>query len=171
MAASCAKPPALKQEYLSTGETNVPFRSILQSPNSFKGKLYILGGIIVEATHVPEGSLIGAVYIPADSKGRVETSKGADGKFLALLPRAKGTLDPGIYREGRTVIIAGEFSGLQHGTIEEQPYLLPVFVIRDIHPWEKSTGPFRYTPYPSPFYNPSTQGEQFWKTRPGAPPK
>ncbi len=165
MLVSCA--PALKQEYLERGDTNVSFQAFLGSPDSFKGRLYILGGLIAETSPTAEGSLVEALYIPVDSDGHLMNSKGIDGRFLALLPKGKGALDPKVYSERRAITIAGEFTGLKPGRIDEMEYIYPVFEIKDIRLWKEIPLSSLYAPYPEagPYTGPSLLRDPFWKDR------
>ncbi len=162
---SCA--PVLKQEYLNKGDADVTLSEFIQKPAAFKGKLYILGGTIAETKQSPGGSLIEALYVPVDPDGKLKRTKGIDGRFLALFPKAKGVLDPRIYGEGQLITIAGEFTGLQPGKIDEIDYLYPVFEIKDMHLWKNSAPGSWFAPYPEagPYPGPYPLRDPFWKDR------
>ncbi len=159
----------LKEEYLKSGDTNVSFPVFLEKPTAFKGKLYILGGTIAETKQSPDGSLIEALYVPVSQDGRLESSKGIDGRFLALFPKTRGVLDSKVYREGRLVTIAGEFTGLQPGKIDEMEYIFPVFEIKDMYLWNESSPGSWYVPYPqaNPYLSPYLLRDPFWEGRQG----
>ena len=162
---ACA--PVLKQEYLSKGIINVSFPAILQNPNAYKGNLYIFGGEIVGTSLTAGGALVEAFAVPVDSSGRLLTSKGRDGRFLALYPKSKGELDPAVYTRGREITIAGVFTGFQPGKIENKwDYIYPVFEVKDMHLWP-GHAPW-YVPFPAAgkYSGPSTMRDPFWQNRP-----
>ena len=129
----------------------MPFNQLREAPDNFKGKLFILGGLIVETRLVEKGSQIEALSVPVDSLGYLQDAGHSQGRFLALYPRAKGLLDPMVYRRGREVTLAGEFVEVRKGKIDEMDYVYPVFEIRDLYLWEERRDPYNY-PYYDPFY-------------------
>ena len=152
---SCA--PVLRKEYMETGVRNIPLAEVKQDPGQFKGKLFILGGIIVNTKVTDEGSLIEAIYVKVDSRGYLES--GTDGRFLALYPKEGGMLDPQIYHKGRRITLAADFAGTRQGKIDETKYVYPFFVIKDLYLWEE-----RAYYYPQPYYYPYPYG--YWWDNP-----
>ncbi|MCL5022249.1 MAG: Slp family lipoprotein [Nitrospirae bacterium] len=140
---SCA--PVIKKEYMDVGIRNLPLSELRQNPDQYRGKLFILGGIIANAHVTPAGSLIEAIYVPVDSRGYLEGS--TDGRYLALFPKEGGMLDPAIYHKGRRITVAAAFVELREGKIDETKYLYPFFEIREIHLWQQ-----RVYVYPPPYY-------------------
>jgi outer membrane lipoprotein len=148
---SCA--PVLTRNVMQSGTKDVRFSEIKQYPVLNKGKLFILGGIIVKTTLTNEGSLIEAIYVPVNSLGYLKSYGTTNERFLALY---KGTtlLDPLIYSEKREITVAGEFIEIRKGTIGEMDYMYPLFEIKEIYLWEEYTEPdyYRYPPFYYPPY-------------------
>jgi outer membrane lipoprotein len=147
---SCA--PVLTSSVMQRGIYDVDFSELRQSPVLNKGKLFILGGVIVKTTLTKEGSLIEAIYVPVDSRGYLKSYGTSNERFLALY-RGTKLLDPLIYSEKREVTIAGEFIETRKDTIGEMEYVYPLFEIKEIHLWEEYREP-DYYPYPPPYYPP-----------------
>ena len=149
---SCA--PVLQQDIMDRATREFSLSDIKNNPEAYKGSLFVLGGSIVNTKLTAKGSQIEALYIPVDSRGYlkdVELSS-SDGRFLAIFPKERGTLDPLIYRKGRDITVAGEFLGTQSGKIDEAEYIYPVFGIVQIYLWkEREYYPYYY-PYP-PYYS------------------
>ncbi len=120
-----------------------------------KGKLFILGGVIVKTTITREGSLIEAVYVPVDSRGYLKSLSSTNGRFLAI-HKSKEILDPIIFQEKREVTIAGELIGTRSGHIDEIDYVYPLFEIKEIYLWKEKQeyDHFYYPRYPyyPPYY-------------------
>ncbi len=160
--------PVLNREVMDQGMRDVPFSQLREAPDAFKGKLFILGGLIVETRLVEKGSQIEALSVPVDSLGYLKDTVRPQGRFLALYPREKGILDPMVYKRGREVTLAGEFVEARRGKIDEMEYVYPVFEIRDIYLWEERKDYYAY-PYYDPFYYRSPFLYDPWGWRYGYP--
>jgi outer membrane lipoprotein len=156
---SCA--PVLNRELMKEGARNASLEELKANPDAHKGRLYILGGLIVETRLTDKGAQIEVLSVPVDSRGYLKESQRADGRFLAIYPRSKGLLDPVVYKKGREVTLAGEFLETKKGKIDEMEYVYPVFEIKQIYLWEEQPQyynvypyyPYYYYPYPY-WYNP-----------------
>src|SRR4030042_7016725 len=146
---SCA--PVLRQDIMDTGIKEFSLSDVRSNPDLYKGKLFILGGSIVNTKLTQEGSQDAALYIPVDSRGYLKDVEplSSDGRFLAILHKEQGTLDPLIYRKGRDITLAGAFIETRSGKIDEAEYTYPVFEIIEIYLWkEREYYPGYYYPYP-----------------------
>jgi outer membrane lipoprotein len=144
--------PVLNRELMREGSRDVPFDLLRESSDAYKGRLFILGGIIVNTRFTETGSQIEALYVPVDSSGYLKERTHAQGRFLALYPRSRGLLDPLVYRKGREITLAGSFLESRKGKIDEMDYTYPVFEIRQIYLWEEERYG-AYPPYYYPYYN------------------
>jgi outer membrane lipoprotein len=128
--------PVISRNLLSQGILDTNLSEIKQDPASYKGRLFILGGIIVKTSTTKDGSLIEAVFVPVDSWGYLKSFKASSGRFLAIYKSGE-ILDPLIYSEKREITLAGEFIELRKGKIGEMEYTYPLFEIKEIHLWEE----------------------------------
>jgi outer membrane lipoprotein len=153
---SCA--PVLSRTYLQEGSREISFDALRESPGSYAGKLYILGGIIVRSKFTQAGPQIEAVHVPVDGQGYFQEQGRSEGRFLAFLPGDKTALDPMVFRRGRRVTLAGVFTTTREGRIDEMEYTYPVFEIKQVYLWPKeeyyAAPPSYYDPwfYPWPYY-------------------
>ncbi|MEW6584174.1 MAG: Slp family lipoprotein [Nitrospirota bacterium] len=145
---SCA--PVLKPEIMSSALRDISPAEIKHDPDSYRGKLFVFGGIIVSTKATAEGSLVEAIYVPVDSRGYLKDVKAADGRFLALFSKESGILDPLIFKRERQITLAGEFVSLREGKIDDMEYTYPFFKIVQIYLWPIRTEyyPIYYEPYP-----------------------
>ena len=159
--AACA--PVLSREVMRDGSRDAQLNQLRETPDAFKDKLFILGGIIANTRFTPDGSEIEALYVPVDSLGYLKEGSRIQGRFLAFYPKAFGMLDPVIYKKGREITLAGEFTGIRSGKIDEMEYAFPVFRIRQIYLWREEPR-YYYPPYyyPYPFYYPYPYGYDRW---------
>lgn len=149
--ASCS--PVLTREVMKEGAREFSLAHLRETPEVFQGKLFILGGLIVQTRLTVTGSQIEALSVPVDSLGYLQGSERTQGRFLALYPKAKGILDPLVYSKAREITLAGEFVELRKGRIDEMEYVFPVFEIREIYLWEERKDYDRPV-YPYPYYYP-----------------
>ena len=148
--------PVLNQELMKQGSREVPIPQLRETPDSFKGRLFILGGVIVNTRFLETGSQIEALYVPVDSYGYLSDGGRASGRFLALYPRTRGLLDPVVYKKGREITIAAVFLETRKGKIDDMEYMYPVFEIKEVYLWDEYRNyyyppPYSYYPY---YYNP-----------------
>jgi outer membrane lipoprotein len=150
---SCA--PVLRYDLMKTGIRDIRLSEMKENPAQYRGKLLILGGIIINTTVTKEGSLIEAVYVPVDSRGYLKGVRVSDGRFLAIF-RGRELLDPVIFREKKEITLAGVFVGTRIGKIGEMEYIYPLFEIEEIYLW----GEKREQYYPYWWYDP--WWHEFW---------
>jgi len=144
---SCA--PVLNRELMREGQRNISFDELRANPDVYKGRLYVLGGLIAETRFTEKGSQLEVLSVPVDSSGYLMENERSNGRFLAVYPKDKGLLDPIVYKKGREVTLAGEFREIRKGRIDEMEYDYPVFEIRQIHLFEEQQ---YYNRYPYPYY-------------------
>ncbi len=144
---ACA--PVLNRTYLKEGDREVSFNGLRQNSGAYKGKLYVFGGVIVQTRLTAEGSQIEALEVPVDRYGHFEDEGLSQGRFLAIMPAEEGMLDPEVYKQGRRITVAAEFTDLRKARVDEMEYVYPVFLIRQIYLW-----PRERTYYPAYYYDP-----------------
>ena len=139
---SCA--PVVSRDLMDEGTRNVNLSEVAKNPDLYKGKLFILGGVIVSTRATTEGSLIEAFYVPVDSDGYLTGSAGQ--KYFAIFPKNSGALDPRAYRGGKRITVAAEFVEMREDTLTKSGQPDPFFVIKQIYLWEGRPTDYRYPP-------------------------
>jgi len=148
---ACA--PVLSRDLMRQGARDVPFSRLREAPDPFKGRLFILGGMIVNTRFAETGSQIEALYVPVDSLGYLQEGDHAQGRFLAVYPRSSGLLDPVVYSKGREITLAGAFLETRKGKIDDMEYIYPVFEVREIYLWDEHRDYYYPPPYYPYYYN------------------
>ena len=143
--------PVLRKDLLESGITNPLLSDLLQSPDTWRNQLFILGGIIVSTRYTEEGSLIEAMYVSVNTLGYLQPPSLLARRFLAIYPIEKGVLDPVIYRKDKGITIAGIFLENRIGFIDGVSYTYPTFMIEDIYLWEQRN--YYSYPYPPLFFS------------------
>lgn len=139
---SCA--PVLRYDLMKSGIRDIRLSEIKENPAQYRGKLFILGGIIINTTVTKEGSLIEAVYVPVDSRGYLKAVRVSNGRFLAIF-RGRELLDPVIFQEKKEITLAGVFVETRTGKIGEMEYIYPLFEIEEVYLWGEKKE--QYYPY------------------------
>jgi len=134
LVSGCA--PVISKELRTKVAREITFRELLQDPDLHKGKLVLLGGVIIGAKNLKEGTLIEVLQKPADRRGRPRDVDQSDGRFMALY---EDYLDVAIYSEGREVTVAGEVKGKRVLPLGEIEYAYPLISIKEIYLWPPKT--------------------------------
>ncbi len=96
---------------------------LLKDPDSFKGRIVILGGVIISSSNTEGGTYIEVLQKPLDYQGRPEDTDVSSGRFIIFY---EGYLDTAVYSQSREVTVAGEVMGKKVRPLGEiqYPYLL-----------------------------------------------
>ena len=150
---------AIRHDLMEQGTRNPSLAALIRNPEVYSDQLFVLGGIIARTTLKAEGSEIEALYVPADSRGYPQDDASSSQRFLAVYPREKGILDPLVYQKDRGISIAGTFTGIIQGKVDEMAYVFPVFRILQVY-LEPKRLPGVY------YYYPGYMGPGWWGYRP-----
>ena len=124
-------------------DEGITFRQVFQSPDAYKGKVVVWGGVIINMTHQKEGTLVEVLQKPLEMDGQPEDVDRSEGRFLAF---HKGFMDDALFAKGRRITVAGEVIGSRKMPIGEDRVHLPFITTREVYLWpERSTE--RYVPY------------------------
>ena len=160
-ALSCAPFP---QETMREVEKDIAFQDVLKDPGSFKGKVVIWGGVIIETVNRPDVTLIIVRQTELDFQKQPKDLDKSAGRFIV---RHQGFLDPAIYSKDRELTVSGAIAGKEERVIGEHRYIYSVIDARDIRLWEKRLEvPYYYDPWygaPYPFWGPYPYG---WRRHP-----
>jgi len=149
----------IPKETLREVDRNLSFPELQEAPKDHKGKVVLLGGVVVKAVNKDKGTLLEIYQTKIDSQGKPIGLDRSGGRFLAFY---QGFLDNEIYCKGRQVTIAGAMEGEKIGKLGELDYHYPYLVIKAIHLWRKER-PYVYSPYPWSFRD--TWWENPWHRR------
>jgi outer membrane lipoprotein len=130
--------PELRERVDKTISTEALFKE----PEVFKGRLVILGGIIVSSRNAVEGTYLEVLERPLDSLGRPKDTDISRGRFIILY---EGYLDSAVYSKGREVTVAGEVMGKMVRPLGEMEYPYPLIKSKELHLFEPRRGlPIRF---------------------------
>ncbi|WP_447963045.1 Slp family lipoprotein [Nitrospira sp. Ecomares 2.1] len=134
-------------------EPGLMFPRIKNDPDSFKGKLVILGGQILAAKRLEDRTQLTILQLPLMNEEEPTTElTQSEGRFIA---EQQKFLDPATVPPGSRITLAGELSGSVQRSLDEDIYTYPTLLIKHFKIWPAYSSEYhRYGPYPSPFFYP-----------------
>lgn len=138
----------ISREMLSRANQDLTFTQIIRNPETYRGQIAIVGGVIIETENEKNETVITVLQAPLDVSGVPLGDEYSQGRFIA---RVSGYLDAQVYRKDRLVTLAGEVVGKEVRTVGETEYAYPVFLVKEIHLLKP---PLYYSPYYYHYYDP-----------------
>lgn len=166
---ACAGEPAISPSVQDEVDASVTFAQLKLGSDRYVGRLVLLGGEVLHATRLKEGTRIEILHLPLgdDHEPRRDRMM-SEGRFLAF---RKEFLDPATLPPSTRVTIAGEVTGSRTLPLDESEYTYPTLAIKELKVWpaEESLpypyyyGPYDYYPYPyGPPYRPFWRPYPYW---------
>jgi outer membrane lipoprotein len=124
---------AISPGLADTADKTVRFEKLQADPDSFTGKLIIVGGTIAQTSDVNQGTLIEVIQRPLDYWGKPERTKRTGGRFLVF---HQGTLNALAFAPGIDITVAGEVLGTSSPMIGTKQYDYPVVLSKELKRWE-----------------------------------
>jgi len=124
---------AISSGMADKADKTVRFEKLQADPDTFKGKLIIIGGTIAHASDVDQGTVLEVIQRPLDYWGKPERTKRTGGRFFVFHP---GMLNMLAYAPGIDITVAGEVLGTSIPMIGNKQYDYPVVLSKEIKRWE-----------------------------------
>ncbi|HEY5627127.1 MAG TPA: Slp family lipoprotein, partial [Nitrospira sp.] len=113
------------------------FAEVVASPDSFKGKLMIVGGQLLKAKRVKEGTQIEFLQLPLNEDDEPTTVlTQSKGRFIAIHQEG---VDPATLTSGMMVTLVGEVTGSMTDKLDEVDYRYPIYTVKHWHVWPPET--------------------------------
>ncbi len=153
MSASCTSHDYVVPEpFASQVDSSLTFEQLKESALSYVGKVVVLGGEVLSAKRLPEGTSIEILQLPLDGSEPMTNVQESQGRFLAL---QKEFLDPATLVERLRVTIVGEVIGVRTQRLDDIDYTYPVLAVKDMKVWHDPLG---YGSRPGPRFGLSIGG-------------
>lgn len=146
-------------------DRTVTFTDLKRDPDAHKGKTLALGGVVLRAKNLKDGTQIEVLQLPLNGSDQPnDPLEVSQGRFLVLDPDHH---DPAVLKD-RRITLAGEVIGKKIETIDEFEYTFPYLSARFIYIWPERRGYGYYPPYyyPYPYYPDPYGYPPFWYSRP-----
>ncbi len=115
--AGCAH--VVSKDLRDKAEKTVPVSELFRNPDTYKGRIFILGGTIVSSANTQEGTYIEVIEKPLECRDRPRYTDLTRGRFIVFY---EGYLDTAIFSQGRNVTVAGEIMGTKVRPLGEIDY-------------------------------------------------
>lgn len=134
----CASSPDIIPESLEPRvDKSLTFTQLQESPDSYKGRMVVIGGEVLKARRVQDGTQLEVLQLPLDDSHRPTSQRtGSQGRFLA---HDASSLDPATIPENSPVTIVGEVTGATTQRLDESEYRYPTVDIKHLHVWEPNS--------------------------------
>ncbi|MBU6432670.1 MAG: Slp family lipoprotein [Nitrospirae bacterium] len=138
IATGCSSSPVGIPETLDSQiDRKLTFTDVLTSPETYKGRLVLLGGEILKAKRLKEGTQVELLQLPLNENQEPTTDlTQSQGRMLVL---HQGFLDPAILTPGLLVTFVGEISGVIIEKMDEVDYRYPTLTVMHWYAWSPGT--------------------------------
>ncbi len=124
---SCAH--VMSEESLNSVDKGVKVEDIFSITEQLKGKMVLIGGMILNVKNEEKITYIEVLEKPIDFLGYPKDTDVSRGRFIVVYD---GFLDSAIYSRGKFVTVVGEIEGTVVGKIEKADYKYPVIKCKEI---------------------------------------
>ena len=122
----------ISKELRAQADRTLSFQQVIQNPETYKGKIVIWGGEIIETTNQKDGTtLIVILQRPLDWMQEPKIQR-SEGRFIILV---EGYVDPYVFRRGKRITVAGEILGKKLMRLGELEYPYPLLRSKQIYLW------------------------------------
>lgn len=125
---------AISRDIKAKADKTITFPMILSDPDTFKGKLVIMGGTIATLKNTKTGSYLEVVQKELDYWGKPERTETSSGRFIVFTP---AYLDSWVYSAGRDITVAAEIAGTRHKANTEFDFKHPLLISKELKLWDR----------------------------------
>lgn len=141
---------AISREYRVSALKGLTPDMILLDFSTYKGRLVLMGGEIIETRNLEKDTLIEVLQKPLSrNTEQPSQEKDADGRFWV---KYKAFKDPYVFGKGREITVAGVVVGKEVSKIGEKEYTYVILENRETYLWKEREERYGYYGYPYPPY-------------------
>lgn len=156
--AGCASGSVVPASLQAQIDKSLTFDQLRETPDSYRGRLLVLGGEVLSAKRLKEGTRIEVLEIPLNGSLQPGLDRTTSrGRFLAL---QKEFLDPATIPPGTRLTIVGEVTGSVADKLDETDYTYPMVEVRSLKVWRVEA----YSHIPYYYYPPSYYWRPYYYT-------
>lgn len=146
LAAACSSQRVIPESLEPLVDRTVGFRELVAAPESYQGKVVVLGGEVLKAKRLKEGTQIELLQLTLDKDERpILDRQQSQGRFLAL---QREFLDPATIVAGTKMTIIGEISGSKTEALDDVDYRYPVVIVKHLYTWPSQSQDYIIQPRP-----------------------
>jgi len=127
-------------------DRTVSFPELVATPETYQGKLVVLGGEVLKTKRLKEGTQVELLQLPLDRGERpILDRQQSQGRFLVI---QQEFLDPAAIAIGTLMTVVGEASGAKTEPLDEVEYRYPLLIVKHLHTWPTQSQDYRLQPRP-----------------------
>ena len=142
------RPNVIPKQLEGKVDRNLRYANIKPNPESYKGKHMLLGGHVLSAERVKDGTKFELLQIPL-SEDKIPAGREAESKGRFVVIDRNGQLsDPDIFNNEKRITVVGEVLGTT--TVKERDKMqlqVPLLALEQVTVWELDRVRARYWPY------------------------
>ncbi len=168
--AGCAGTPVVPPELKDKVDWTVSFLQVKASPQSYRGRVIVVGGMVLSAKPLKERTRIEVLQLPLDGEQEpMGPLTDSQGRFLVF---HKEFIDPATIPFGTRLTVVAEVVGSETLKLDEIEYVYPTLESKSLTVWPPKVPGMWYRPYPyigaywGPYWGPPYWGPYYW----GLPP-
>ena len=140
----------ISRQVQSEAETPVPFRTLLEKAEKYRGRTVILGGYILKTENLVSKTILKVLQVPFRVGEEPDLRDRSQGRFVVY---HNGFLDPEVYAKDRAITVAGRVIGFDVEKIGDEQVAYLKIENREIYLWPEHLNlpPYHY-PWPYPRY-------------------
>ena len=147
--AGCATSERIIPEPLEAQvDKSVTFEQLRESTDAYTGKLVVLGGQVLKAKRLKEGTQLEVLQLPLEEWRPTPERQQSQGRFLAI---HREFLDPATVIDDTQITIVGEIVGVTTQHLDETEYRYPTLEVRHLKVWDDRMSPY-YGRRPGPWW-------------------
>ncbi len=133
--AACVGTAVVPEELSKRVDRSITYLQIKSAPETYTGRLVLLGGMVLSAKLLKDGTRIEILQLPLDSTNEPATDlTKSQGRFLAT---QKEFLDPATIPSGTRITLVGEVTGAVTAQLDETEYHYPLIQILHLTVWPR----------------------------------
>jgi outer membrane lipoprotein len=148
----------ISRQVRSEAEPLIPFKTLLEETEEYKGRTVILGGYILQVENLASETILKVLQAPFRVGEEPDLRDLSQGRFVVYF---KGFLDPEVYARDRAITVAGTVIGSDVEKIGEEGVRYLKIKNREIYLWPEYKN---LPPYPNPWPYP-----RYWHGYPNYP--
>jgi outer membrane lipoprotein len=134
----------ISRQVRSEAEPLIPFKTLLEETEEYKGRTVILGGYILQVENLASETILKVLQAPFRVGEEPDLRDLSKGRFVVYF---KGFLDPEVYARDRAITVAGTVIGSDVEKIGEEGVRYLKIKNREIYLWPEYKN---LPPYPNP---------------------
>ena len=132
--AGCSSSDVIPESLEPQIDKSLTFDQVIASPDSYRGRTFVVGGEVLKAKRLKEGTQIEVLQLPLDDDQRpVSQRTESQGRLLAMDSQFT---DPATLPDGTPVTMVAEVTGVTTERLDEAEYRYPTMEIKHLYVWK-----------------------------------